>query len=155
MTINKYLRAWLFFLSLFCTLGSFVYLLLACLHVSWSSVVKNSNDLSTATFLCSLGAKLIEMAFSTTFVAYIGQRLSQKAFSKSHQGFSVSDMALRFWVYEPGTILMSFNSFKHSVLAPLGIGAFLAMIGCMFYTSAANSLGMFIHYFQLRPYGCL
>lgn len=53
---------------------------------------------STATLVCTLIAKTIEMSFVTVFVAFLGQVLTRRAFVKKSNGVTLAEMTMRNWV---------------------------------------------------------
>lgn len=58
---------------------------------------------STAAFLTSFLAKIIEVSFVTLVVAYLGQSLARKAFAgESPDGVSFAEISMRHWAVQPG-----------------------------------------------------
>lgn len=58
---------------------------------------------STAAFLTSLPAKIIEVSFVTIVIAYIGQSLARRAYSgEVSEGVSFAEISMRHWAVQPG-----------------------------------------------------
>lgn len=53
---------------------------------------------STATLVCTLVAKTIEISFVTVYVALLGQVLTRRAFIKKAKGVTLAEMTMRNWV---------------------------------------------------------
>lgn len=53
---------------------------------------------STATLVCTLFAKTIELSFVTVFVALLGQVLTRRAFVRKAKGVTLAEMTMRNWV---------------------------------------------------------
>jgi hypothetical protein len=59
---------------------------------------------ANANLLTQIFAKLIELSFVTSFVAFLGQVLSRRAFMKDHgRGVTLSELSMWRWVVQPGT----------------------------------------------------
>jgi hypothetical protein len=56
-------------------------------------------------------AKLIELSFVTSFVAFLGQVLSRRAFMKEQgRGVTLSELSMWRWVVQPGTLVRIISS---------------------------------------------
>lgn len=59
---------------------------------------RGSLTASTANVLTQLFAKLIELSFVTSFITFLGQVLSRRAFSRVSRGVTLSEMSMRNWI---------------------------------------------------------
>ena len=58
---------------------------------------------SSAAFLTSFLAKVIEVSFVTIVVAYVGQKLARKAYSsETGDGVTFAEISMRHWAVQPG-----------------------------------------------------
>ena len=96
---------------------------------------------STASLLVAAFAKSIELTFVTSFVAFLGQLLSQRAFRKNSRGITVAEMQMRTWILQPGTLFTHAAAVRYAVFTFLGILAFFAALLAMLYTTASDALG--------------
>ncbi|KAI1085091.1 hypothetical protein F5B20DRAFT_130300 [Whalleya microplaca] len=94
---------------------------------------------STATLLCTLFAKTIELSFVTVFVAFLGQVLSRRALMKP-KGTTLAEMTMRNWVIQPGSLLTYWAGIPYAAATLLGILALLATFCSMFYTTASDAM---------------
>ena len=129
--------------SAFSTVFSGIWLGLATGRPHYGEVITHNSRLppSTASLLVALFAKSIELTFVTSFVAFLGQLLSQRAFRKSSGGITVAEMQMRTWILQPGTLITHSAAVQYAVLTVLGALAFLAALLAMFYTTASDALG--------------
>ncbi|KAI5306088.1 hypothetical protein KEM56_002260 [Ascosphaera pollenicola] len=121
--------------------GSFLYLYAAIKKPDWSERINTDGGLNptTASLLCTLIAKIIEMAFVTLVVASIGQYLSHRAI-QYERGVSTPELFMRNWILQPGSIFTQFPDLKVAGFTVLGVFTFFATLGAMFYTTAAEAL---------------
>ncbi|KAI5289197.1 hypothetical protein KEM54_004250 [Ascosphaera aggregata] len=121
--------------------GSFLYMYAAFKKPDWSDKINTDGGLSptTASLLCTLIAKVIEMAFVTVVVASIGQHLSHRAIG-NQSGITIADLSMRNWALQPGTVFTQFRSVRHSAPTVAGLFTISATLGAMFYTTAAEAL---------------
>ena len=92
-------------LSLISTALSGMFFLVAVIGPRYGGNVGTHGILtaSTAAFLTSFLAKIIEVSFVTLVVAYIGQSLARKAFAgESPDGVSFAEISMRHWAVQPG-----------------------------------------------------
>lgn len=95
---------------------------------------------STATLLAAAIAKSIELSFVTVFVAFLGQVLSRRALIKRSRGITISDMSMRQWVMQPGTMITHGETVRYAALTFLGMIALSGALIAMLYTTASESL---------------
>ncbi|KAF2236621.1 hypothetical protein EV356DRAFT_498166 [Viridothelium virens] len=142
-------RHWLYIvlilLSVYSTLFSGIYLILAFLGPRYGRAVRTGGSLNSAgaSLLTQIIAKSIEMSFVTVMVAFVGQVLSRKAFkAKTGQplGITLAEMNMRVWIMQPGLMVTRWESVRYAVVSVLGIAALLSAIVAMLYTSAADAL---------------
>ncbi|KAL9089112.1 MAG: hypothetical protein Q9165_005925 [Trypethelium subeluteriae] len=142
-------RHWLYIvlilLSIYSTLFSGIYLILALLGPRYGRAVRTGGSLNSASasLLTQIIAKSIEMSFVTVMVAFVGQVLSRKAFkAKTGQplGITLAEMNMRVWIMQPGLMVTRWESVRYAVVSVLGVAALLSAIVAMLYTSAADAL---------------
>ncbi|CZR50143.1 uncharacterized protein PAC_00015 [Phialocephala subalpina] len=93
---------------------------------------------STASTIFALIAKTIEISSVTVFVTFLGQVLTRRAFKA--QGFTLAQMAMRVWIYQPGTILTGFPNLKYVGLTILGAASLIASLVVLLYTTASSTI---------------
>lgn len=130
--------------SAFSTAFSGIWLGLATGKPHYGQMITHGSRLppSTASLLVAAFAKAIELTFVTSFVAFLGQVLSQRAFRKNSKGISVAEMQMRQWILQPGTLLTHSAAVRYAAITFLGAIAFYAALLAMFYTTASDGLGM-------------
>ena len=144
-------RHWLYIvlisLSIYSTIFSGIYLILALLGPRYGRAIRTGGhlDSSGASLLTQIIAKSIEMSFVTVMVAFVGQILSRKAFKAKATGqplgITLAEMNMRVWIMQPGLMVTRWESVRYAVVSLLGIAALLSAIIAMLYTSAADALG--------------
>ncbi|OJJ44012.1 hypothetical protein ASPZODRAFT_135445 [Penicilliopsis zonata CBS 506.65] len=129
-------------LAAYATVFSGIYLVIACLKPHYGKLIGNDGGLSpsTATLLSALFAKTIEMSYVTVAVAFLGQVLSRRAITQGSRGISISDMSMRAWIMQPGSILVHWETLRYSALTILGMITLTAALVSMLYTTAAEAL---------------
>jgi hypothetical protein len=96
---------------------------------------------SDAILLTSIMAKLIELTFVTSFVAFLGQVLSRRAFMKEQgRGVTLSELSMWRWVVQPGTLITHWETAVYAGLSVLGILSLLSAILATLYTPATTAL---------------
>ncbi|KAF1962908.1 hypothetical protein CC80DRAFT_369861, partial [Byssothecium circinans] len=94
-----------------------------------------------AILLTSIMAKLIELSFVTSFVAFLGQVLSRRAFMKEQgRGVTLSELSMWRWVVQPGTLITHWETALYAGLSALGILSLISAILATLYTAAATAL---------------
>lgn len=95
-----------------------------------------------AMLLTTVFAKLIEISFVTSFVAFLGQVLSRRAFMKEHgRGVTLSELSMWRWVVQPGTLITHFETAKYAGLSLMGILSLVSASLATLYSSASTALG--------------
>ncbi|KAL8764724.1 MAG: hypothetical protein Q9194_006878 [Teloschistes cf. exilis] len=94
----------------------------------------------TASLVTAGIAKSIELSFVTVFVAFLGQVLSRRAFVKRSRGITISEMSMRQWILQPGTLITHWEAVRYAALTFLGMTSLLAALTAMFYTTASDAL---------------
>ncbi|KAJ5562023.1 hypothetical protein N7535_003514 [Penicillium sp. DV-2018c] len=129
------------FLAIYATLFSGVYLAVALRKPRWTNVSSDGPLVpSTAALLSAFFAKTIELAYVTICVAFLGQVLSRRALMKDSRGISISDMNMRAWIMQPGSMIVHWEALRYSGLTFLGSIALVATFVGMLYTTAAQAL---------------
>lgn len=97
---------------------------------------------ANAVLLTAIFAKLIELSFVTSFVAFLGQVLSRRAFMKAEgRGVTLSELSMWRWVVQPGTLITHWETAKYAGLSVLGILSLVSAVLATLYSSAATALG--------------
>lgn len=109
----------------------------------WETITHSSRlPPGTASLLVAAFAKAIELTFVTSFVAFLGQLPSQRAFRKNSKGITVAEMQMRSWVLQPGTLVIHSTAVRYAAVTLLGSVVLFATLPAMFYTTASDALGM-------------
>lgn len=139
--------------ALWATTGSCLWLVLAIKGHTWGYLVSSRSGISSAdaSTICTLLAKSIELAFTTAFIAFLGQNLSGMACFNPAKGVTLAEMSMRTWVVQPGTIFSQLQILKPAVRTPLGALTLLVALLAFLYTSASDTLGN-VDIFLLRCY---
>ena len=129
-------------ISLYSTFMSGLWLVIAVRRPHWGRRISSHGTIKPddASLVFTLLAKSIEISLSTAFVAFLGQKLSQRAFQQS-KGVSIAEMSMRAWVVQPGTMLAHWNILRNGILSWLGLATFFAAWMAMLYTTASDALG--------------
>ncbi|KAK3351054.1 hypothetical protein B0H65DRAFT_107185 [Neurospora tetraspora] len=139
----SWLGTTLWFLSIFSTIGSGIWLGVAFIQPKWGKTVSSTNGAlppSTASLLTALIAKLIETSFVAVFVASVGQILTKKAFDVGNRGVTLGEFGMKNWVVSPGLMFTNIRSWKKVGFTPLGILCMLATLVAVLYTTASDAL---------------
>jgi hypothetical protein len=129
-------------LAFYATVFSGIYLAVAIRKPRWSNIGAGETvAASTANLLSAFFAKTIELAYVTICVAFLGQVLSRRAMIKDSRGVSISDMSMRAWIMQPGSMIVHWETLRYSALTFLGLIALIATFVAMLYTTAAEALG--------------
>ncbi|KAJ5301953.1 hypothetical protein N7508_006816 [Penicillium antarcticum] len=131
----------IFVLALYATIFSGIYLAIALRKPRWSNISSGGPMVpSTANLLSAFFAKTIELAYVTVCVAFLGQVLSRRALMTDSRGISISDMNMRAWIMQPGSMIVHWETLRYSALTFLGAIALVATFVAMLYTTAAQAL---------------
>jgi hypothetical protein len=131
-------------ICLFSTVFSGIFLGLALKGPRYGRTITSQGSFkpADAIVLTSVMAKLIELSFVTSFVAFLGQVLSRRAFMKEHgRGVTLSELSMWRWVVQPGTLLTHWQTAKYAGATILGILSLLSAILATLYAPAATALG--------------
>ena len=128
-------------LSIYSTVFSGTWLLIAIMKVRYGSTVstKGALPITTASVLYAAFAKSIELSFVTVFVAFVGQALSRRARFQP-KGFTIAEMSMRSWVMQPGTMISHWESVRYAAATKLGVFSLLVALMAMVYTTASDAL---------------
>ena len=139
----SWLNATLIFICLLSTVLSGVFLGLALRAPRYGRFISTSDGAkmrpATAILWTSIVAKIIELSFVTGFVAFLGQVLSRRAFSRSG-GVTLSELSMWRWVVQPGTLLTHWETAKYAGLSILGMLSLLSAVLATLYAPAATAL---------------
>jgi hypothetical protein len=130
-------------LAIYSTIFSGIYLVLALVKPRYGKRIGEDGGLapSTASLLSALFAKTIELSYVTVCVAFLGQVLSRRAITKGSRGITISDMSMRTWIMQPGSLIVHWETVRYSALTILGVITLTATLVAMLYTTAAEALG--------------
>ncbi|KAL2831548.1 hypothetical protein BDW59DRAFT_157974 [Aspergillus cavernicola] len=129
-------------LALYSTLLSGLYLVVAFVKPRYGKIVGVDGKLApaTASLLSTLFAKTIELSYVTVCVAFLGQVLTRRAITTGSRGISIADMSMRTWIMQPGSLIVHWESLRHSGWTILGAITLTATLVAMLYTTAAEAL---------------
>ncbi|KAF1977765.1 hypothetical protein BU23DRAFT_550442 [Bimuria novae-zelandiae CBS 107.79] len=130
-------------ICLFSTVFSGIFLGLALRAPRYGRSISSQGSFqpSDAILLTTVIAKLIELSFVTSFVAFLGQVLSRRAFMKDHgRGVTLSELSMWRWVVQPGTLITHWETAKYAGLSILGMLSLLSAVLATLYSSAATAL---------------
>ncbi|KAF2806202.1 uncharacterized protein BDZ99DRAFT_448913 [Mytilinidion resinicola] len=130
-------------LCLFSTIWSGVFLGIALKGPRYGRTITTHSKLNpySAIILTAVMAKLIELSFVTSFVAFLGQVLSRRAFMKEQgRGITLAEMSMWRWVVQPGTLITHWHGVRYAGLSFLGLLSLLAAVLATLYTPAASAL---------------
>ncbi|KAJ5151968.1 hypothetical protein N7492_010263 [Penicillium capsulatum] len=131
----------IFVLALYATIMSGLFLAVAFWKPRWNTVGTDRQVSPSTAGLLSAGiAKTIELAYVPISVAFLGQVLSRRALMRDSRGISISDMSMRAWIMQPGSMIVHWETLRYSALTFLGCIALVASLVAMFYTTAAEAL---------------
>ncbi|KAL9081752.1 MAG: hypothetical protein Q9159_007060 [Coniocarpon cinnabarinum] len=130
-------------LAVFSTVFSGIYLAIAVIRPGYRDLILQSDDgrisYSNAKLIFALIGKLVELAFVTVFVAFVGQAISTKAFNKAH-GVTLAEILMRGWIVQPGQMLVQPPLFKSAMRSLIGILSAIAALSALLYTTAVSAL---------------
>ena len=128
-------------LSIYSTIFSGAWLLIAIMKIRYGSTVstKGALPITTASVLYAAFAKSIELSFVTVFVAFVGQALSRRARFQP-KGITIAEMSMRSWVMQPGTMISHWESVRYAAATKLGMFSLLVALMAMVYTTASDAL---------------
>lgn len=129
-------------LSVYSTILSGLWLGVAIVKPRFGHSIAINGGISpfTASLVATAIAKSIELSFVTVFVTFLGQVLSRRALVKQSKGITISEMSMRSWVMQPGTLITHFQTVRHTALTLLGLMALTGALVAMLYTTASESL---------------
>ena len=131
-------------ICLFSCVFSGIFMGVAFREPFWGRSITSNGPLTPANaiLLTTIFAKLIELSFVTSFVAFLGQVLSRRAFAKDHgRGVSLSELSMSRWVVQPGTLLTHYETAYYAGFSFLGILSLVSTVLATCYSSAAATLG--------------
>lgn len=138
---SSWLAIWILVLSIYSTLFSGAWLLIAIKNQKYGSTVsaKSKLPITTASVIYAAFAKSIELSFVTVFVAFVGQTLSKRALFQP-KGVTIAEMSMRLWVMQPGTMFSHWESVRYAAATRLGVVSLLVALMAMLYTTASDAL---------------
>ncbi|KAK1981166.1 hypothetical protein LZ30DRAFT_750235 [Colletotrichum cereale] len=129
-------------LSIYSTGLSCLWFIVAIVQPRWGPQISSSGGIlpSTASLVCAMFAKTIEISFVTVFVTFIGQVLTRRAFVKKSKGMTLAEMTMRSWVIQPGFLITHSETLPYAGTTLLGVVSLVATIASTFYTTASDAL---------------
>ncbi|KAK2059964.1 hypothetical protein LY76DRAFT_625523 [Colletotrichum caudatum] len=129
-------------LSIYSTGLSCLWFIVAIVQPRWGPQISSSGGIlpSTASLVCAMFAKTIEISFVTVFVTFIGQVLTRRAFVKKSKGMTLAEMTMRNWVIQPGFLITHSETLPYAGMTVLGVVSLVATIASTFYTTASDAL---------------
>lgn len=139
---TSWLSLTIFLLSIYSTVMSGIWLVVAIVEPRWGHGISSQQGLnpSTATTVCALVAKTIEMSFVTVFVSFLGQVLTRRAFVRKTSGMSLGEMTMRNWVFQPGSLITHAETVPSAGMTILGALSLTATVAATFYTTASDAM---------------
>ncbi|KAM0335848.1 hypothetical protein ACHAQA_000898 [Verticillium albo-atrum] len=112
------------------------------LQPRWGRVISTNGGIApaTASVVCTLFAKTIEMSFVTVFISFLGQVLSRRAFVKKSKGMTLAEMNMRNWVIQPGSLITHWETIPYAGITFLGVVSLIATVAATFYTTASEAM---------------
>ncbi len=169
MSRGSWLSITLLILSIYSTVLSALWVIVAFRQPRWGKQISSSGGIapSTASLLTALFAKTIEMTFVTVFVAFIGQVLSRRAFIRNSTGMTIAEMTMWNWVVvrgapnqhplllllssspvltrnslhqQPGSLITHWETLPYAAVTVLGVICLVATVAATFYTTASDAM---------------
>ncbi|TVY41608.1 hypothetical protein LSUB1_G002181 [Lachnellula subtilissima] len=127
-------------LAIYATLSSTLSVAIAIWQPRYGKWIGPTGHLtpSTADLLFSLFAKSIEIASAGVYINFLGQFLTRR--SLRSRGISLTDIAVREWLIQPGLVIFQWENLKYATTTILGFTSLLSAIAIYFFTTASNSL---------------
>ncbi|RSL87118.1 hypothetical protein CEP51_002411 [Fusarium floridanum] len=138
-----FVTAGFFFLALYATVMSGLWLATAIVQPRWGDVIsakKGRLSPSNAALISQLLSKTIEISFATVFIGYLGQVLSRRAMASNTKGITLADMTMKRWVVQPGSVLTHIGAVSLAGFTFLGVMTFAVLIATFLYTTASEAL---------------
>ena len=135
-------------LSFYSTIMSGSWFAIAVYRPHWGYLVSSHGPIrpDNASLISTLFAKSIEISLGTAFVAFLGQKLSHRAFFNPSRGISIAEMSMRAWVVQPGSMISHFSILRNGILSWLGLATFFVAWLALLYTSASDALSKISFY---------
>ena len=129
-------------ISFYSTVMSGSWFAIAVYRPHWGHLVSSHGPVKpdNASLISTLFAKSIEISLGTAFVAFLGQKLSHRAFSNPSRGISIAEMSMRAWVVQPGSMISHWSILRNGILSWLGLATFFVAWLALLYTSASDAL---------------
>ncbi|WYZ41916.1 hypothetical protein EsH8_V_000811 [Colletotrichum jinshuiense] len=129
-------------LSIYSTSLSCLWFVVALVQPRWGPQISSSGGIlpSTASLVCAMFAKTIEISFVTVFVTFIGQVLTRRAFVRKSKGMTLAEMTMRNWVIQPGFLITHWETLPYAGITLLGAISLIATVASTFYTTASDAM---------------
>ncbi|KAM0424505.1 hypothetical protein ACHAPT_010219 [Fusarium lateritium] len=138
-----YVTAGVFFLALYSTIMSGLWLMTSILQPRWGDKISSKKGYlspSNAALVSSLISKTIEISFAAVFVAYLGQVFTRRAMSWKTKGITLADLTMKNWVIRPGTVFSHPGAVSLAGFTFHGLLSFAALIATILYMTASEAL---------------
>ncbi|KAL0777684.1 hypothetical protein CaCOL14_005337 [Colletotrichum acutatum] len=139
---HNWLSMSILILSFYSTGLSCLWLVVAIVQPRWGPQISSSGGIlpSTASLVCAMFAKTIEISFVTVFVTFIGQVLTRRAFVRRSEGMTLAEMTMRNWVIQPGFLITHWETLPYAGMTILGVVSLVATVASTFYTTASDAM---------------
>ncbi|TQN67086.1 hypothetical protein CSHISOI_08344, partial [Colletotrichum shisoi] len=129
-------------LSVYSTGLSCLWFIVAVVQPRWGPQISSSGGIlpSTASLVCAMFAKTIEISFVTVFVTFIGQVLTRRAFVRKSKGMTLAEMTMRNWVIQPGFLITHSETLPYAGMTLLGVVSLIATVASTLYTTASDAM---------------
>lgn len=135
-----------------------MWFIVAVYQPRWGRAISSSGGINpaTASVVCTLFAKTIEMSFVTVFITFLGQVLTRRSFVKRSKGMTLAEMTMRNWVIvsylsfrtraltnsiqQPGSLITHWETIPSAAVSFLGVVALIATVAATFYTTASEAM---------------
>ncbi|KAJ5936890.1 hypothetical protein N7466_003340 [Penicillium verhagenii] len=126
--------------SIYATVLSGIFLVIACVRPFYHFINNNAISPHDASTFSTFLSKTIELAYVTAGVALLGQILTRKAITRASPGISLSDINMRSWMAQPGSLILHWKTARHSAWSVLGVFTLAMTLVATLYTTAAEAL---------------
>ncbi|KAK7989565.1 TPR domain-containing protein [Apiospora arundinis] len=140
-------RSWIYqqlvFASVVSTFLSGAWFVVAIIQPRYGRKISTAGGVlapADATLVTAVLAKFTELTFVTVFVGVLGQILTRRAFTENSKGMTISEMTMRNWAIQPGTMMSHWETIPYAGKTLLGLLAMLATLASMTYTSASDAM---------------
>jgi hypothetical protein len=120
-------------LAIYSTGVSGLWLVVALLKPQYGDWIRPGGPFppSTASTVCAMVAKSVEIASVAVFVNFLGQVLTRR--SQGPKGIIFADLSLRTWIVQPGFMLSRWRDAAYAEPTVLGAFSLIAAVSVIFF----------------------